>query len=584
MRALRFPRRRRAVIALCCAALAWCAGTSDTVQAASNIPNELISSNPQPNATVTVVPTQLQLVFRNKLDADDAASLGVLLRCSGTTVSLGSPVVAVDTQTVSAPLASIPPAGQCTVTWVINRDIGSLGTFNFTLLITTQTTLAANLDTTDTTVVGEIISITAAPEPRLGLLLGLLRILEYLFVACVVGGLLYIVIGWPEGFEYDTTQRFLRLSWFAALGSLFLVVAVNSARASGNSFVASLNPFTWFGGLNSAGGIVLLLRFVLVAGTAAVAFAPRRILQPETQVPAILYLLAVAATYGLTRVGQNLPVFTYIIGIFHAWGIVLWLGALALLVRATLAGPGEQDLVDAVRYFVRLSPLLMLVTIVTGLVQVYLTDGAAVFTSGHGRANVLTLVIVAVMVWLMLLVRNFSANRLGRERRLTAQMAWRLRRALTAQVIVGILVLGATSWAASMRPPKAVAKRATPTANYLYREELKNDRFHVILSITPLTTGANAMRVELLEPKRINNFEVRLVPQAEGYAGIALIMPLRFAGAAVAPVDGGLVFPVAGVWNVEIVGTTTTGDLTTLGTTITVTESLVGTQTTLVGG
>ncbi|MFZ9954262.1 MAG: hypothetical protein ACO3GH_06685, partial [Ilumatobacteraceae bacterium] len=61
-------------------------------------------------------------------------------------------------------------------------------------------------------------------------------------------------------------------------------------------------------------------------------------------------------------------------------------------------------------------------------------------------------------------------------------------------------------------------------------------------------------------------------------------MPLRFAGAAVAPVDGGLVFPVAGVWNVEIVGTTTTGDLTTLGTTITVTESLVGTQTTLVGG
>jgi hypothetical protein len=29
------------------------------------------------------------------------------------------------------------------------------------------------------------------------------------------------------------------------------------------------------------------------------------------------------------------------------------------------------------------------------------------------------------------------------------------------------------------------------------------------------------------------------------------------------------------VWNVEIVGTTTTGDLTTLGTTITVTESLV---------
>ena len=287
MRALQISRRRRAVLALCCTVIAWFASTSDGVSAASNIPNELISSNPQPNATVTVVPTQLQLVFRNKLDADDAASLGVLLRCSGTTVSLGSPVVAVDAQTVSAPLASIPPAGQCTVTWVINRDIGSLGTFNFTLLITTQTTIAADTDTTQTTIVGEIVSASTTPEPRLGLLLGLVRILEYLFVACVFGGLLYIVIGWPEGFEYDTTQRFLRLSWFGALGSMFLVVALNSARGSGDSFIASLNPFAWFGGLNSASGIVLLLRFILIAGAAVVAFAPRRILQPETQVPKI---------------------------------------------------------------------------------------------------------------------------------------------------------------------------------------------------------------------------------------------------------------------------------------------------------
>jgi hypothetical protein len=163
-------------------------------------------------------------------------------------------------------------------------------------------------------------------------------------------------------------------------------------------------------------------------------------------------------------------------------------------------------------------------------------------------------------------------------------MAWRLRRAITAEIIVGVLILAITSWAVSMRPPQAVAKRTAPTANYLYREELKNDRFHVVLSLTPLTTGANAMRVELLAPKRINNFEVRLVPQAEGYAGINLLVPIKYPGAAVAPVDGGLDFPVAGVWNVEIVGTTTTGDLTPLGTTLTITESLINTQTTMLGG
>ena len=585
MRAVRV-RGRRALVAPVLAlfgALLLLAPLQSPVNAASTIPNELISSNPQPNSTVNVVPTQLQLIFRNKLDADDAAALGVLLRCNGVTVSLGAPVIAVDMQTVSAPLASLPPAGQCTVTWVINRNIGSLGTFNFTLLVTTQTTVvpADGGEVSPTTVVGEIVTTGSTPEPRFGLLLGLLRIAEYLFVICVFGGLLYIVLGWPEGFEYDTTQRFLRLTWIGATISLYLVVALQAARASGNSFAASLNLFSWFGALDSASGLILLLRFALVAGAAWLAFAPRRVLAPETQVPAVLYLLAMMATYGLTRVGQNLSVFTYVFGIFHAWSMGLWLGGLALLARAALAGPGERDLIDAVRYFAKISGLLIVLTVFTGLVQVYLMDRAAIFTSSHGRLNVLQLIVVALMVWIMLLLRNFAMTRLNREKRLTAKMAWRLRRAITAEIIVGILILAITSWAVSMRPPQAVAKRAAPVANYIYREELKNDRFHVVLSLTPLTTGANAMRVELIAPKRINNFEVRLVPQAEGYAGIALIVPIKFPGAAVAPVDGGLVLPVAGVWNVEIVGTTTTGDLTPLGTTITVTESLIDSQTTI---
>lgn len=578
-------RGRRALLffLLVAATSAVVVGTSSpSAQGASTIPNELISSNPQPNSTLSVVPTQLQLVFRNKLDADDAAALGVLLRCNGVTVSLGSPIIAEDMQTVSAPLASLPPAGPCTVTWVINRNIGSLGTFNFTLLVSTETTLLpSGDDTTATSVVGEIVTVNAAPEPRFGLLLGLLRILEYLFVICVFGGLLYIVLGWPEGFEYDTTQRFLRLSWIGAVVSLYLVVTLQSARASGDSFAASLNPFAWLGALDSAFGIILLLRFGLVAGAAWLAFSPRRVLAPETQVPAVLYLLAMMATYGLTRIGQNLSVLTYVFGIFHAWSVGLWIGGLALLARAALAGPGDRDLLDAVRYFAKISGVLIVLSVFTGLVQVYLMDRAAIFTSSHGRLNVLQLLVTSLMIWIMLVLRNFAMTRLNREKKLTAKMAWRLRRAITAELVVAVLVLGITSWAVSMRPPQAVAKRTTPVASYFFREELKNDRFHVVLSLTPLTTGANAMRVELIEPRRINNFEVRLVPQAEGYAGIALIVPIRHAGAAVAPIDGGLTFPVAGVWNVEIVGTTTTGDLTPLGTTITVTDELVNTQTTV---
>jgi len=594
MRAVRVRGRRALPILLLLATTiaGFLSASAVPAGAASTIPNELVSSNPQPNSTLTVVPTQLQLVFRNTLDADDAAALGVLLRCNGVTVSLGAPVIAADMQTVSAPLASLPPAGPCTVTWVINRNIGSLGTFNFTLLVTSETTLATDGDgaVTPTSVVGEIVVANALPGTRFGLLLGLLRVIEYFFVICLFGGLMYIVLGWPEGFEYDTTQRFLRLTWFAAVSSTYLVVSIQAARAGGGSFASSLNPFSWFGSLDGGFGFILLLRFGLVVAAFLVAFRPRRVLAPETQVPAVLFLLIMMATYGLTRIGQNLPLLTYAFGILHAWSTGLWVGGLALLARAALAGPGDRDLLDAVRYFAKLSGPLILLSVFTGLVQVYLMDGAAIFTSSHGRLNVLQLLVTGVMVWIMLVLRNFAMTRLNKEKKLTARMAWRLRRAITAEIVVAIMVLGITSWAVSMRPPQAVAKRTAPIANYLYREELRNDRFHVVLSITPLTTGANAMRVELLEPKRINNFEVRLVPAAEGYAGIAVVVPLRHAGAAVAPVDGGLVFPVAGVWNVEVVGTTTTGDLTPLGTTITVTDELVDTgttiptQTTLAGG
>ncbi|MFM7081631.1 MAG: CopD family protein, partial [Actinomycetota bacterium] len=416
-------------------------------------------------------------------------------------------MIAVDMQTVSTPLASLPPAGQCTVTWVINRNIGSLGTFNFTLLVTTPTTLGTVGDiTTPTTVLGEVIATPSASQGRFGLLLGLLRIMEYLFVISLFGGLLYIVMGWPEGFEYDTTQRFLRLAWIGATVAHYLVVSLHAARASGNSFIASLNPFSWFGALDSAFGFVLILRFAFVVFAVWIAFTPRRVLAPETQVPAIIYLLAMMATYGLSRIGQNLSVISYVFGIFHAWSMGLWLGGLALLARAALAGPGERDLLDAVRYFAKISPLLIVLTIFTGVVQVYLMDGSAIFTSSHGRLSVLQLVVVALMIWVMLVLRNFTMTRLSRERRMTAKMAWRLRRAITAQIVVGVMILGITSWAVSMRPAQAVEKRQAPAANYLYREELKNDRFHVVLSLTPLTTGANAMRVELIKPERINNF------------------------------------------------------------------------------
>jgi hypothetical protein len=101
--------------------------------------------------------------------------------------------------------------------------------------------------------------------------------------------------------------------------------------------------------------------------------------------------------------------------------------------------------------------------------------------------------------------------------------------------------------------------------------------------MTPGQTGINAMRIELIEPRRINNFTVKLIPQAIGYSGIQINVPLTSQGAAIVSGDGTFVLNVPGIWNIEISGTTTTGDLEKLATTFAVTEaSTISTMTSTV--
>jgi hypothetical protein len=69
-------------------------------------------------------------------------------------------------------------------------------------------------------------------------------------------------------------------------------------------------------------------------------------------------------------------------------------------------------------------------------------------------------------------------------------MAWRLRRVLTAEIAIGIVVLALTSWMIPMKPPQANAAIIKSSVAYEFREELQNDRFHIVLSISPATTGS----------------------------------------------------------------------------------------------
>jgi hypothetical protein len=262
--------------------------------------------------------------------------------------------------------------------------------------------------------------------------------------------------------------------------------------------------------------------------------------------------------------------------------VAYWIGGLMLLSRVILIGPGGDDLVGAVLAFSKHSVLAFGVTLFTGSLQIYLLDSASVLSSGHGRLGVLKIIITAVMVFIVFAFKNFVHKIFAENNSLTRKMAWRLRRAVTVELGFAVFALTVTSWMVSTQPPKAVAQLSAPTATYAFREELRNDRFRVVISLTPGLTGIYAMRIELIEPRRINNFTVKLIPQAIGYSGIQINVPLTSQGAAIVSGDGTFVLNVPGIWNIEITGTTTTGDLEKLATTFAVTEaSAISTVTTL---
>lgn len=548
--------------------------------------NILTSSNPAANQIVSMPPTQLQLIFRDPLTSPDVASnMGLSLACNGTSVGLGQAQLGTDFKTVSAALTQIPPAGLCVVSWSL-PDFSS-GSFNFTSAVAIQTTIVGatgQVLTTDTTIpvlIGETIG-EQKSAPRVGGVIGLLRILEYLLMTAIFGGLALVITAWPEGPNYSVMIRYMRLSWIACVATLYLILTLTTMQQTSQNFLSSLNPFEWLSSLTSGSGIVLIFRFALVAACGWVALFPERANDPATQMPAMTLLVLMISTLGFSRLGQDVAIFTYILGAVHGLSVAYWIGGLMLLSRVILIGPGGEDLVGAVLAFSKHSVLAFGVTLFTGSLQIYLLDSASILSSGHGRLGVLKIIITAAMVFIVFAFKNFVHKIFADNNSLTRKMAWRLRRAVTVELGFAVFALVVTSWMISTQPPKAVAQLSAPTATYAFREELRNDRFRVVISMTPGQTGINAMRIELIEPRRINNFTVKLIPQAIGYSGIQINVPLTSQGAAIVSGDGTFVLNVPGIWNIEISGTTTTGDLEKLATTFAVTEaSAISTVTTL---
>ncbi|MGI9644888.1 MAG: copper resistance CopC/CopD family protein [Ilumatobacteraceae bacterium] len=540
--------------------------------------NEVVTSDPADGSILDVSPMQIVITFTEDLGEQN----NITLQCGGEAITLPRADVGDDDRTLSVQIAEPVGRGGCVAGWAVsNPDNEPNGSGNITFTVqndsapettvsatTTSTTPAEGEDITLVpVVVVDVVEVTPLDEIDTGrgpLWLG--RLLSTLGIAVLFGGLVTIAAAWPEGVEYLLAVRFLRTAWIVALFGTVLYVAAGAAAVTDSGLGSGFGPGAWID-LADAGwpGRAALARLLLVVLSAWVAFRPDRVIDPTTQLAALGIPALAVATIGFTRVGGDLPWLGVAVGVVHALAMAVWVGGAVLVGRVVLAGPGEEDLVHAVRGFTRISTPAILITVISGLVQMVRLDGGELFSSPHGRVVVLKSIVVALMVFVAISARQFVSQRMSRANEMSVPLADRLQRAFGAEAAIGVVVLALSAWLVALDPPNI---DTTPRIDYEVSRtfDIPEGDLDVTVKLTRDTVGSAGMEVQVRAPENgLSGLEVILTaPPNETIGTITQPVPnLTGAGVAVRLEQNGIPLTIAGDWTVQVNAVTPAGVVNT---------------------
>ena len=574
-----------AVIAAVIALLGLAPGSAAGTPAAENT---VVNSAPDNGTSLAFSPDAIVIVFAEELGEENT----IALDCEAEPITLTGRPEVIEETTLQIDIDTPLPAGTCTARWAVSDTDGEPnGRGNITFIVESDT-----LATGDTTVDGEpvdgeaaaettaatvstpavvvdadgTLAATAADDPvvvdlsiagRGNAAVWLGRLISTLGIATLFGSLLVITAAWPEGVEYLVTVRFLRAVWVVALVGTLLYVAFASAAVTPDGGGGPFSPGTWTDLLDAGwAGRAALLRLVLLIASAWAAFRPDRAIDPTTQLAALGIPGLAAATLGISRTVGDLAALGVLMGVLHALAMSIWIGGVILLARVVLSGPGDEDLIHAVRGFGRISTPAIVVTIVTGLVQMFRLDGGDLFQSGHGRVVVLKTVVVALMIFVAFSARQFVAQRLNRAQQMSVALADRLRRAFGAEAAFGLVALALSSWLLAWIPPNV---DATPSVGYEISQTHVDtgEVIEVVVRFTDDMVGNVGMQVEVREPAEglIGLDVVLTAPDNPTLAGYRQAIPITAPGFAVRDEAVGFPISVAGDWIITVEANTASG-------------------------
>ncbi len=557
------------------------AATAQSATTPSSI--TLVSSSPADSAVLTAAPPEILLNFAAALPDMDATVQ--LQNSSKQMLSVGQPIAFNNRMSLRIRVLEQNglPAGTYSVIWVIKPHSGTAvsAKFSFTLqapgatggasgAVGSSGATSAGSATVDTKGLG----LATSSGSSGGGLLGVLgRLLGYIGIAGLAGGLALIVVAWSEGVEYVLTVRHLVTAWaIGTIGDLFSVASAASAGGAG-SVARGMVPTSWGHAMHSTFGKFLVLRLVAMAACVWVARKPERLLDANSQWSAMAGPAVVLVTYGWSRHAAG--TLAAPIGIAHVTAVAVWFGGAALLVRVVLAGPGEADLVGAVRGFRRLANPALVVTVITGLIEmgIHLGGLGKLAHTTYGRVLVIKILAVAVMAVVATANRQYARQRFARARHLDARPAAKLQRSVRTEVSVGLVVFLLTAAMVGSSSPKSTSASPAVIAANRTTFSSNDGTFSAQLLFGPRRTSAKVeLHFTLLKPSSIRNGVITLTPP-DPSADSSIVIPIAGTPRYGFGPAQGFQFPVAGTWKINITGKGPNGDLTPIEGTFTVTNA-----------
>ncbi len=260
---------------------------------------------------------------------------------------------------------------------------------------------------------------------------------------------------------------------------------------------------------------------------------PERVIDPTTNMLALGIPALAVVTLGLSRTGGNLAFLGVVASILHVLAMAVWFGGAVLLARVVLAGPGDEDLVHAVRGFNRISNPAIVITLFSGLIQLYRLDGGELFSSGHGRVVLLKTVAVAAMVFVGMTARQIANAKLTRANELNVRTADRMRRAFGTEAAIGLIVIGLSGWLLALDPGKLPDSGGDFDIQERFQDQALDFDVEVLLS--PGQIGLNELEVVVDAPQTgLSDLLVTFFPPTGSTGAPIIAQGIGLTGAGVA--------------------------------------------------